>query len=69
MHGILGWGVASNLRLDTQAKGMAERLRSRTVVVPSHLVSSGPPAARWSSMRHLSDYAAAEVVNGVPPPE
>ena len=49
VHGILGWGVASNLRLDTQAKGMAERLRSRHVVVPSHLVSSGPPAARWSS--------------------
>ena len=49
VHGILGWGVASNLRLDTQAKGMAERLRSHSVMVPSHLVSSGPPAARWSS--------------------
>ena len=31
VHGILGWGVASNLRLDTQAKGMAERLRSHPV--------------------------------------
>ena len=51
VHGILGWGVASNLRLDTQAKGMAERLRSHSVVVPSHLVSSGPPAARWSSLQ------------------
>ncbi len=26
VHGILGWGVASNLRLDTQAKGLAELL-------------------------------------------
>jgi hypothetical protein len=46
VHGILGWGVASNLRLDTQAKGMAERLRSHAVVVPAHLVASGPPAQR-----------------------
>ena len=29
VHGILGWGVASNLRLDTQAKGLGELLRSR----------------------------------------
>ena len=46
VHGILGWGVASNLRLDTQAKGMAERLRSHAVAVPAHLVASGPPAER-----------------------
>ena len=29
VHGLLGWGVASNLRLDTQAKGLGELLRSR----------------------------------------
>ena len=34
VHGILGWGVASNLRLDTQAKGLGELLRSRLVDVP-----------------------------------
>jgi hypothetical protein len=46
VHGILGWGVASNLRLDTQAKGLAELLRAREVSVPSHLVLSGKPAQR-----------------------
>jgi hypothetical protein len=46
VHGILGWGVASNLRLDTQAKGLAELLRSRCVLVPSTLVESGKPAER-----------------------
>ncbi len=46
VHGILGWGVASNLRLDTQAKGLAELLRSRHVVVPSRLLLSGKPAER-----------------------
>jgi Acyclic terpene utilisation family protein AtuA len=46
VHGILGWGVASNLRLDTQAKGMAERLRTHAVRVPASLVASGGPAAR-----------------------
>jgi hypothetical protein len=49
VHGILGWGVASNLRLDTQAKGMAERLRASAVQVPMTLVSSGNPAARMAS--------------------
>jgi hypothetical protein len=49
VHGILGWGVASNLRLDTQAKGLAELLRSRTVLVPSGLVATGKPAARWAA--------------------
>jgi len=51
VHGILGWGVASNLRLDTQAKGMAERLRSHVVAVPAHLVAGGPPAERRRALR------------------
>ena len=41
VHGILGWGVASNLRLDTQAKGLGELLRSRHVEVPASLVAAG----------------------------
>jgi hypothetical protein len=49
VHGILGWGVASNLRLDTQAKGLAELLRSRSLRVPSDLITSGGPAARWAA--------------------
>jgi hypothetical protein len=49
VHGMLGWGVASNLRLDTQAKGLGELLRSRFVDVPASLVSSGRPAARYAS--------------------
>jgi hypothetical protein len=52
VHGILGWGVASNLRLDTQAKGLGELLRSRSATVPSRLVSAGPPAARWAALGH-----------------
>jgi hypothetical protein len=48
VHGILGWGVASNLRLDTQAKGLAELLRSRSVQVPAGLITSGKPAERWA---------------------
>jgi hypothetical protein len=51
VHGILGWGVASNLRLDSQAKGLAELLRSREVSVPPGLVSAGRPAERWASVR------------------
>ncbi len=51
IHGILGWGVASNLRLDTQAKGLGELLRSREVDVPEALVTSGPPAARLTAFR------------------
>jgi hypothetical protein len=47
VHGILGWGVASNLRLDTQAKGLAELLRSRPVDVPAALLAGGRPAERW----------------------
>ncbi len=46
VHGFLGWGVASNLLLDTQAKGLGELLRSRQVDVPASLVASGPAAAR-----------------------
>ncbi len=46
VHGLLGWGVASNLRLDTQAKGLGELLRSRAVEVPAALVARGPAAAR-----------------------
>ncbi len=49
VHGILGWGVASNLRLDTQAKGLGELLRSRLIDVPASLVASGRPAARHAS--------------------
>jgi hypothetical protein len=49
VHGILGWGVASNLRLDTQAKGLGELLRSRAIEVPVALVASGRPAQRLAS--------------------
>jgi len=49
VHGILGWGVASNLRLDTQAKGLGELLRSRSVTVPAALVAAGGPAARLAA--------------------
>ncbi len=50
VHGILGWGVASNLRLDTQAKGLGELLRSRHVEVPRGLVADGRPAERWAAL-------------------
>ena len=50
VHGILGWGVASNLRLDTQAKGLGELLRSRHVEVPRALVARGRPAERWAAV-------------------
>ncbi len=49
VHGLLGWGVASNLRLDTQAKGLGELLRSRTVEVPAALVTQGPAASRLAA--------------------
>jgi hypothetical protein len=49
VHGLLGWGVASNLRLDTQAKGLGELLRSRSVAVPAGLVTTGPVAARLAA--------------------
>jgi hypothetical protein len=50
VHGILGWGVASNLRVDTQAKGLGELLRSRDVEVPAELVTSGKPAERLATL-------------------
>jgi hypothetical protein len=50
VHGILGWGVASNLRVDTQAKGLGELLRSRSVDVPGALVAGGTPADRLASL-------------------
>jgi hypothetical protein len=50
VHGILGWGVASNLRLDTQAKGLGELLRSRQIDVPASLVAAGRPAERFASI-------------------
>ena len=49
VHGLLGWGVASNLRLDTQAKGLGELLRSRLVDVPASLVATGGPARRLAT--------------------
>jgi hypothetical protein len=49
VRGFLGWGVASNLRPDSQAKGLGELLRSREVNVPAALVASGRPAARLTA--------------------
>jgi hypothetical protein len=37
VEGLLGQGVAYNARFDPQAKGLAEWLRSRTVLLPRHL--------------------------------
>lgn len=51
VHGVLGWGVASNLRLDSQAKGLAELVRSRTVAVPQDLLAGGPAAERFAAWR------------------
>jgi hypothetical protein len=58
VRGILGWGVASNLRLDTQAKGLGELLRSRRVEVPRSLVSQGRPAERWAAASAASPASA-----------
>ncbi|MHB8219169.1 MAG: acyclic terpene utilization AtuA family protein [Acidimicrobiales bacterium] len=55
VHGILGWGVASNLRLDSQAKGLGEQIRSRTVTVPAVLAATGPPARRLDRWSRASD--------------
>jgi hypothetical protein len=49
VHGVLGWGVASNLRLDTQAKGLGELVRARHVDVPAALLSCGGPARRLAA--------------------
>jgi hypothetical protein len=46
VHGILGHGVASNLRLDAQGKALGELARARRVAVPAGLVESGAAAAR-----------------------
>jgi hypothetical protein len=62
VHGILGWGVASNLRLDTQAKGLGELLRSRFVDIPAALLSCGGPA------RRLAAFSATERDRSEEPP-
>ena len=49
VHGILGWGVASNLRLDTQAKGLGELVRARQIDVPAALLLRGGPALRLAT--------------------
>ena len=43
--GLLGEGVASSTRIDPQAKGLGEYLRSRLVEVPEALLSDVPVAA------------------------
>ena len=40
VHGLLGDGVASSVRLDPQAKGLGEYLRSRVTDVPSALLDT-----------------------------
>ncbi|MCP9271203.1 acyclic terpene utilization AtuA family protein [Mycolicibacterium arenosum] len=40
VHGLLGQGVASSTRLDAQAKGLGEYVRSRMVDIPQSLVSA-----------------------------
>ncbi len=50
IHRFLGWGVAANLRMDTQAKGLAELVRSRQVAVPAELVAHGRPAERLATL-------------------
>ena len=51
VKGFLGWGVASNLRLDSQAKGLGEALRSKEIDVPEKLLASRAAGERlrlWS---------------------
>ncbi|HEY1734433.1 MAG TPA: acyclic terpene utilization AtuA family protein, partial [Acidimicrobiales bacterium] len=50
VHGILGWGVASNLRLDGQAKALGELVRARSVVVPRHLLAGERVVARLARL-------------------
>ena len=73
VRGILGWGVASNLRLDTQAKGLAEQLRSRPVRVPAELIESGGPNERFASLEGLGharfDYAMEQPIPATRTPE
>ena len=52
VRGFLGSGVAANLRADGQAKGTAELVRSRPVMVPAALARRPGPARRaerWAS--------------------
>ena len=56
VHGILGWGVASNLRLDTQAKGLGEFAALALGRGSASSWSGGPPAA--SLARRLTAGAA-----------
>ena len=42
--GLLGEGVASSTRIDPQAKGLGEYLRSRTVELPESLLEDVPGA-------------------------
>jgi hypothetical protein len=44
--GLLGEGVASSTRIDPQAKGLGEYLRSRTVELPEALLEDAPVAER-----------------------
>ena len=50
VHGILGWGVASNLRLDGQAKALGELVRARSVAVPRHLLAGDRVVARLTRL-------------------
>jgi len=43
--GLLGEGVASSTRIDPQAKGLGEFLRSRIVDLPAGLLEDAPAAA------------------------
>jgi hypothetical protein len=55
VHGLLGHGVASNLRLDAQGKALGELARSREVEVPAALVERGPAAVRLARWDHESE--------------
>jgi len=55
VHGVLGQGVASNLRLDAQGKAFGELARARDVSVPVTLIERGPAAARLARWEHGSE--------------
>jgi hypothetical protein len=42
VHGVLGRGVAESSRVDPQAKGFGEHLRSRVVDIPARLLDTPP---------------------------
>jgi hypothetical protein len=42
LHGLLGEGVASSPRMDSQAKGLGEYLRAKVVEIPLSLHPGGP---------------------------